>query len=285
MGSKIYLSSPSTPATSLSQDLYLNNNNEGSVSYQLPINVNIRDTFGNFITPLSVNKTGNVLDATMSIPNPNGVALQFPNPSHGASSNVGDVGWRSQNGWFDYVPPSYPEKYARLNSSLGANQWYQLLTNLTVNGVSNNNRFVDLSGIQGWAALNNLNLAVLDKLTGLMWTRSNLGVSQYATVISDALSYSVTINGNTYSDWYVPSMYELIQFFGTYQPNGAWNDPLTGLTIFPQSGLYWSSDRGSYGVPVQVSYAADGHSYGNITNLADQYARIYIHKAYNLISA
>jgi hypothetical protein len=270
---------------SLTKDLYVNSGLIGPFDSTSDVNVFLEDSIGNLITPTGSTLVGNDLTITANIPNPSGVALQFPIPSHGVSSNTGDVGWRVQNGWFDYVPPIYPTAYAELDYTLGVNCFYRLKNALSVNSVSSTNRFVDLSGVQGWAALNNLNAATLDKLTGLMWTRSNFGNTNYSTTISNALSYSVTINGVVYSDWYTPSMYELVQFFGTISPNGAWNDPISGLTIYPFSASFWSSDRGAYGVPITSVYAADGHSFGNVVNLADQYGQIRVHKAYNLISA
>jgi len=282
MSGNIYISSPTA---SLNQDIYLEGALQGQVSYQSPIYVELEDGSGTPITPTSSTLVGNTLTAVLPTPAPSGVALQFPIPSRGVSSNTGDVGWRVQNGWFDYVPPIYPTAYAELDYTLGVNCFYRLKNALSVNSVSSTNRFVDLSGVQGWAPLNNLNAATLDKLTGLMWTRSNFGNTNYSTTISNALSYSVTINGVVYSDWYTPSMYELVQFFGTISPNGAWNDPISGLTIYPFSASFWSSDRGAYGVPITAVYAADGHSFGNISNLSDQYGQIRVHKAYNLISA
>jgi hypothetical protein len=270
---------------SLTKDLYVNSGLIGPFDSTSDVNVFLEDSIGNPITPTGSALVGNDLTITANIPNPSGVALQFPNPSRGVSLNNYDTGWRSQNGWFNYVPPTYPEKYAELDTTLGANQWYRLKTALTVNGVTSTNRFVDLSGVQGWAALNNLNAATLDKLTGLMWTRTNFGNASYTTALTNAFSYSVTINGVTYDDWYIPSFYEFIQFFGTYSPTGAWLDPFSGLTIYPFSASFIIADRTNSGVPVSSVYDASGHLYGNFVNLSDQFAQIRIHKVTNLISA
>ena len=284
MSGNIYISSPAPTPTILNQDINLNSVLQGQVSYASPINVFLEDSLGNPITPTGSVLVGNDLTATLATPNPSGVALQFPFPSRGVSLNTFDTGWRAQNGWFNYTPPAYPAKYAQLDTTLGANQWYRLKTALSVNGVNSTNRFVDLSGVQGWAALNNLNAAVLDKLTGLMWTRTNFGLAQYATSLTNAASYSVTINGVLYDDWYVPSIYEMAQFFGTYSPSGAWIDPISGLTIYPFSASFMMSDRTSSAIPITAFYDASGHLHDAYTNGSDQQSQIRVQKVTNLIS-
>jgi len=285
MGSKIYLSSPASTPTALTQDLYINNVNVGAVSYQTPIFVNLQDGGATPVTPISVSKPANVATVTLPTPAPSGVALQFPIPSKVVSLNTYDTGWRTQNNWFNYTPPAYPAKFAELDNTLGITSVYKLKTALTVNGVSSTERFVDLSGVQGWAALNNLNAAFLDKLTGLLWTRTNFGVTGYPTALTNANSYSVTINGTLFDDWYVPSMFEFNQCFGTISPNGAWFDGLTGQTIMPFSGSsFMLADRTSGGYPIAFNYDASGHLYSFYTNGSDQHGQIRIHKATNLIS-
>jgi hypothetical protein len=284
MSGNIYISPPAPTPTILNQDINLNSVLQGQVSYNTDINVFLEDSLGNPITPTGSVLVGNDLTATLATPNPSGVALQFPIPSKIVSLNTYDTGWRTQNNWFDYVPPTYPAKYAELNKTLGITSFYELKTDLTVNGITNKQRFVDLSGVQGWAALNNLNAAFLDKLTGLLWTRTNFGATNYPTALTNANSYSVTINGTLFDDWYMPSMFEFVQCFGTISPNGAWSDGITGLTIMPFSANFHLADRLSSTYAISSSYAADGHQYSVFTNGSDQQSQIRIHKAYNLIS-
>ena len=269
---------------SLTKDIYVNNANIGAFDSTSDVKVYLQDPGAVPITPVSSVLVGNDLTITANIPVPSGVALQFPIPSKVVSLNTYDTAWRAQNNWFNYTPPAYPAKYAELDNTLGVTSVYRLKTALTVNGVTSKERFVDLSGIQGWPALNNLNAAFLDKLTGLLWTRTNFGLSNYPTALTNADSYSVTINGTLFDDWYMPSMFEFNQCFGTISPNGAWVDGLTGLTIMPFSATFMLADRTSSGFPIASTYDASGHLYSIFTNGSDQHGQIRIHKATNLIS-
>lgn len=270
---------------SLTKDIYVNTGLIGPFDSTSDVNVFLEDTGGNPITPTSSVLVGNDLTITANIPVPSGVALQFPIPSKVVSLNTYDTAWRAQNNWFNYTPPAYPAKYAELDNTLGVTSVYKLKTALTVNGVTSKERFVDLSGVQGWPALNNLNAAFLDKLTGLLWTRTNFGLATYPTALTNADSYSVTINGTLFNDWYVPSMFEFNQCFGTISPNGAWADGLTGQIIMPFSGSsFILADRTSGGFPIAFNYDASGHLYSFYTNGSDQHGQIRIHKATNLIS-
>lgn len=295
--SAIDIKSP-TASTSLTQDLYINNVNVGAVSYQTPIFVNLQDVATTPVTPISVSKPANVATVTLPTPAASGVALQRPTPSSGISYRNYDTGWRAQNGWYAYTPPAYPAKYAQLDTTAGVNQWYKLNTALTVNGVSSTNRFVDLSGVQGWAALNNLNYAVLDKLTGLMYTRTFIGISSgsanWVANMNNAFANSVVINGNTYADWYMFSLAEAVSLFGTYlTTSSTFVDPFSGLSIL--TGVPTSSANpivtadaqsvspslGSQGYTTQN---ATGGNYGGVnTNVAANYT-LWVHDASNLIS-
>ena len=279
---------------SLTKDLYVNSGLIGPFDSTSDVNVFLEDSIGNLITPTGSALVGNDLTITANIPNPSGVALQRSNPAYGTSFRTFDTGWRAQNGWFDYTPPAYPAKYAQLDTTLGANQWYRLKTALTVNGVTNTQRFVDLSGVQGWAALNNLNLAVLDKLTGLMFTRvpasSGGGSANWINQITTtAPAYSVTINGNTYSDWYVAGFDELQKFWGNYAPSGNWVDPISGLTIMNTNYTrVCTADGNPNGSAISaISYSAGGASGGfwssTNTNETTNYY-FYVHDVKNLIS-
>ena len=295
MSGSIYISTPSSTPVSLSQDIYLEGALQGQVGYQSPIYVELQNNAGVPITPTGSTLVGNTLTATLATPTPSGVALQFPNPSQGISTRLYDTGWRAQNGWYAYTPPVYPAKYAQLDTTLGANQWYRLKTALSVNGVSSTNRFVDLSGVQGWSALNNLNLAVLDKLTGLMITRTPIttgggSATWISQITTTSQSYTATINGNTYSDWYVIGLSELMAIFGTYVGTTTnWVDPTTSLAIMPANysrvvtaDVDWSAPTIS--TCAYACQAINGGCYVqyNTNTLANTF--FYVHDAKNLIS-
>lgn len=246
----------------LTKDIYVNTSLVGPFDATSDVNVFLEDTGGNPITPTSSVLVGNDLTITANIPNPSGVALQFPKGSIRTSYQNYDSGWRTQNNVYNYTPPTYPAKFAKLDYTAGANWWYTLETPLTVNGVTSTERFVDLSGVQGWPALNNLNYAVLDKLTGLIISRTpfsvGAGSASYQTFLNNQYALSVTINGNIYSQWFAVGVNEWNAVFGNVCPSGNWIDPSSGLSIFPSgvttrtllsqpfnaSGFIWCSISG-----------------------------------------
>lgn len=273
----------------LTKDIYVNNGLVGPFDSTSDVNVFLEDTGGNPITPTSSVLVGNDLTITANIPNPSGVALQFPTPSQYPSYTTGDVGWRAQNAWFNYTPPTYPAKYAELAENLGANNWYRLKTALTVGGVTSTERFVDVNGVQSWGILNNANLAVVDKLTGLMFRRGFAGNANYATQNSSALAYSVTINGQLYDDWYLMSLGEYARIFAGYVTSNNWLDPISGLTItstLANNSSLWLSDSvppNSFNSKMRVIFV-NGFSYYSDTFNTDPLSGIYVRNASNLIS-
>lgn len=282
---------------SLNQSIYLDSVLQGQVSYQSPINVNLQDSGGTPILPTSSALVGNTLTATLATPNPSGVALQFPKPIQGVSYRNYDVGWRAQNNWYDYNPPAYPQQYAQLDYGQGADSWYKLKYPLRVNGVLSTERFVDLSGVQGWSALNNLNLAVLDKLTGLMFTRFTIssagGAANWIAQFTTAFNYSVTILGNTYSDWYLMGASEATAIWGMYLPTTNWVDPLSSQIIV--SNAAFGSNRiclaesqaasPSFVCQGYTPQVATGGIYNQINTNETLNNYFYVHNARNLISA
>jgi len=277
-------------STILNQDIFLEGVLQGQISYKSPVNVYLEDSLGNTITPTGSVLVGNDLTATLATPNPSGVALQRPIGDQFVSFRTGDTGWRVQNSWFYYTPPTYPAKFAKLNNMTTAGYWYTLETALTVNGVSSTERFVDAAGVQSWSALNNLNLSVIDKLTGLMFTRRQItGSFNWNNSIDNALTYSATINGNTYSDWYVMSLVEFSLIFGCYgTPN--WTDPVSSQIIFPfqNTDAFFLSD--TINRPFS-DYAYSGGMnqsteliIGSTPKLSTRNIAIYIHDVSNLIS-
>jgi hypothetical protein len=162
---------------------------------------------------------------------PSGVSfLSFPTPSQRTSFVTGDEGDRVQNGWYNNVPPIYPKTYAQLDYT-SVNFNFVLKNPLVVNGVSSTTRFVDINGVQTFTPLNNGNVAVIDKLTGLMFQKVGIITGTFANSITAALNYSIIINGVTYNDWYLPSIQEYLLIFGE-QNNSYLTDTQTGVAIY-----------------------------------------------------
>lgn len=286
------LPAPSMPPAN--SDLYFNGALEGVITCGTDVNVILEDSGGNLITPDSVNLSGNDLTIVYDAPPaPAGVALQFPVPDAHTSYRTGDVGWRLQNGWFDYVPPVAPAKYARLNYSLGINYWYNLLTALTVGGTSNTLRFVDVDGGQTFSSTGNKDKVVIDKLTGLMWVRDPRvagGANKlWDDAIDTALAYSVTVNGVTYDDWFLPSMTEIVGLFPTdIAQSGMFQGLVTLIDPgIPATQLLWTStttsqSNTSRAMRLETSTSRIAMSFG--TKTTDLYATYMCRKAYNLIS-
>jgi hypothetical protein len=277
---------------SLTKDLYVNSGLIGPFDSTSDVNVFLEDSIGNPITPTGSALVGNDLTITANIPNPNGVALQFPIGDQFVSYRNGDTGWRVQNAWYYYIPPSYPAKFAKLKNTTTSDYWYTLETPLTINGVTSTERFVDASGIQGWSMLNNLNLSVVDKLTGLMFTRTRSGLSKsWTQSIDDALAYSVVINGNTYSDWYLMSLQEAITIFGNYVTSPTWVDPISLQTIyaFQNSATMHFSDTKNQGFFDQATYGFINTTvrdlqFGILSKATGLNTQIFVHDVRNLIS-
>jgi len=213
----------------------VNSVDEGDVVSVKTIDVNLEDSLGAPVVPTSVGLVGNTL--TIEVPSggsPSGVLFQFPHCSRYTSFRDGDEGWRLQNGWYDYTPPSNPATIAELDNSIGANFFYQLKNPLVVNGVSSVRRFVDVDGGQTWSATGNKNLVFIDKLTGLMYTRTDLDGTNttWNNAIDGALSHSIVVNSITYDDWYLMANPECISTFGSFcEITGGWTDPINSTTI------------------------------------------------------
>lgn len=269
------------------QDIEVNGVNEGAIPSVGTIEIDITDGT-NPVTPNNVSVVGRTV--AVEVPSgggsPSGVLLQFPTPSQYTSFRTGDEGWRAQNGWYDYTPPAQPAAIAELDYT-SASQWYLLKNDLIVNGVASKRRFVDLNGVQTWGATNNVNAAVLDKLTGLMFTRL-VGGAQWVGSIDNAQTYSVTINGVVYNDWYLMSLNEAVAIFGTFfTPN--WTDPLTSANIWGKSQVlsYLATTQpNATGNAFRLFGGTNGNHYdtpGKSAGGADM--SVYVRKAFNLITA
>lgn len=212
-------------------DVNFNGTLEGQANATIPLNVNLTDGVSD-VTPTSVTLTGNDLDIV--IPPaviPTGVLLQFPIPDQYTSYRTGDVGWRAQNSWFNYTPPTNPKVIAQLDYSLGANYWARLTQNLVVGGVSNKLRFVDVDGGQTFSATGSKDLITIDKLTGIGMRRITTGNGNWDTQIDNALAYSIVVGGITYSNWYLASAIECITLFGLGRSSNSMTDPISSIVL------------------------------------------------------
>jgi len=275
---------------SLTKDLYVNSGLIGPFDSTSNVDVFLKDSIGNLITPTGSTLVGN--DLTINLPISSGIIFQFPSPSQCTSYAIGDTGWRYQNGWYNFNPPAYPAKKAELDPTAGANTWFVLKTPLTVGGISSTVRFVDINGQQTFSAANNGNVAVIDKLTGLMFTRNISANGQtWAQQLSGALSYSVTINSITYDDWYLIGHSDWMSIFGFVAITTTFTDTLSGINLIALSSV---ADRQvrvadtSPNNPLNVSYGWEFGFYSPTSGLnksSTNLARvIYVRDARNLIS-
>jgi hypothetical protein len=210
----------------------VNSVDSGDVVSVKTIDVNLEDSLGDPVTPTSVGLVGNTL--TIEVPSgstPSGVLLQFPQPDQYTSYRTGDVGWRAQNNWFNYTPPTNPKSIAELDYTLGANYWARLKNPLIVGGVSNTLRFVDVDGGQTFSATGNKNLITIDKLTGIGMRRITTGNGNWDTQIDNALALSLVVGGVTFSDFYLVSALESVLLFGLGRSFNSMTDPISSVVL------------------------------------------------------
>jgi hypothetical protein len=226
-------------------------------------------------------RTINIVVPTGSTPS--GVAFQMPKPSQYESFRTGDTGSRFQTGWYDITQPTTPKVYAEIDSTKN-NGLYLMKNNLVVNGISSARRFVDVDGGQTFSATNNKNAVVIDKLSGLMYTRNNqVGAGgTWNDMIDQALTYSIVVNGVTYDDWYMADRSELEQAIGA----GYLSDPNTSVALFNQANAtqWTSATRISSSTN---AYYYDIVSFGILTlaKTTGGQRTILVRKAHNLITA
>jgi hypothetical protein len=217
-------------------DVNFNSNLEGQANATNPLNVNLTDGV-NPVAPTSVLLTGNDLDIVIPSPViPSGVLFKTIQPSQYTSYRTGDEGWRVQNGWYDYTPPTNPAAVAELDFT-SANALFVLANPLVVNGVSSTTRFVDVNGIQAFSATGNANLVIIDKLTGLMFTRTSVTGGNWDNGIDAALALIYTVNSMVLDDWFLYSKLEAQNLY-----NGQ-TDTQTSVSLFTTSLSYdtWTS--------------------------------------------
>lgn len=243
--------------------------------------IRLRDQSNNVVPLVSSSIAGSQVTLNINnYPAPSGVAFKVIPCSQYTTYNTEDEGWRMQNGWWDYVPPTYPEKVAELDYSIGANFHYQLKTSLRVGSVSSTTRFVDVDGGQTWSATQNKNYATIDKLTGLMFIRwSDLIVAKvYTTAITDCAAFSFTIGGVTYDDWYIASLAEFAAIFGTFAKSGAWLDPRTSAAITSGSSGGFITGRLFTSTTRQDVLPATEVVCGRLDNTFSQYGGLSVSK-------
>jgi hypothetical protein len=222
-------------------------------------------------------------------PKLDGVLFKTIEPVQYTSFQTGDEGWRVQNGFYNYTPPTNPKVIAELDFSIGANYFWKLKNPLIVNGVSSTERFVDLNGTQIFSATNNRNIAVIDKLTGMMFTRTDVvGVAlSWSLSVSEALIYSVVINSVTYDDWFLISMPEIVNVIQIGNTTNFQVDPITSATILNYFANVWHT-ASTFTDNTGFDYVLENvtvNKAGVTLRGKNNWRQIYIRNARNLITA
>jgi len=264
-------------------DVNFNGTLEGQADTTIPIEVNLADGV-NPVTPTSVALTGNDLDIVIPAPVvPSGVLFKTIEPSQYTSYRTGDEGWRVQNGFFDYTPPTNPKAVAELDFT--SPNFFNVLKNpLVVNGVSSTTRFVDVNGIQTFSVTGNANLVVIDKLTGMMYTRDNPAVATWNNLIDIALSYSLVVNTINYNDWYLASFNEYKNTVHDYAGILPYVDTLTNIRLFSfQNNNHTSTTYPNNTIDAFV-YGTVSRYFFNLNKTIDL-SSFFITNARNLITA
>ena len=236
------------------------------------------------VVPTSFTITGRTIDIVVPTGStPSGVAFQMPKPSQYESFRTGDTGSRFQTGWYDITQPTTPKVYAEIDSTKN-NGLYLMKNNLVVNGISSARRFVDVDGGQTFSATNNKNAVVIDKLSGLMYTRNNqVGAGgTWNDMIDQALTYSIIVNGVTYDDWYMADRSELEQAIG----GGYLSDPNTSVALFNQSNAtQWTSATRISSSTNAYYYDIVSFGIATLAKATGGQRTILVRKAHNLITA
>ena len=226
---------------------------------------------------------------------PSGVLLQFPIGEEYTSYRTGDEGWRMQNGWYNYIAPTNPKVIAQLDRTVGSNYWFKLKSAISVGGNSNTLRFVDVDGLQAWGTTDNKDKITIDKLTGLGFYRKTAdlgGASNWNGAIDSALTFSVVVNGVTFSDFYLMSREEMLATFGELYETGSGYlyDILTSQIFWYEAGnstLVWTGTIQSNSGGSSAYYKGWNPSTyitGAAIGATSPY-RVYVFDATSLISA
>jgi hypothetical protein len=226
---------------------------------------------------------------------PSGVLLQFPVGEQYTTYRTGDEGWRMQNGWYNYIAPTNPKVIAQLDRTVGVNYWFKLKSAISVGGNSNTLRFVDVDGLQAWGTTGHKDKITIDKLTGLGFYRKSAdlgGTGNWNSAIDNALTFSVVVNGVTYSDLYLMSREGMLATLGEVPATSGINltDAITGQVFFSLAigdGLKWTATiQSNTGGGNAYFKGWNPSTYLTSTSIANtSIYRMYVFDATSLISA
>jgi hypothetical protein len=238
--------------------------------------------------PTSFTITGRTIDIVVpSGSSPSGVLFKTIEARQRTSYRTGDEGWRSQNGWFDYTPPTNPKAIAELDYT-SANFFNVLKNPLVVNGVSSTTRFVDINGLQTFSPPLTAGLVSIDKLTGYMLIRLTSAIissANWNTTIDFAESYSLVVNGITYDDWYLPTESEYTEFYHQFAGVNPEIDTLTGIRVVADYGNQWTSTTYANATTQAKYYQRSDRSIKNYNKTDALSGVLLIRNARNLITA
>jgi hypothetical protein len=230
-----YVSSVNSGGTLIlpNQTININSTGSGLIPSVGTIGINLTDSgSGAIITPTSTTITGRNIDIKFPTPSPilSGVLFKTIEPVQYTSYRNRDEGWRVQNGFYNYTPPTNPKTIAELDYS--QTNYFNILKNpLVVNGISSTVRFVDVDGGQTFSATGNKNQVVIDKLTGMMYQRDiPFTVLSWNTWIDNSATFTLTVNSIIYSNWFVVSFPELFNIFNR-QTTQRFRDNATSVNI------------------------------------------------------
>jgi hypothetical protein len=266
-------------------DVFFNEGFKGSIDSSLPILVQLSDG-STLITPNEAILFENYLDIIIPPPvTPSGVLFETIKPSQYTSYRTGDEGWRVQNGFFNYTPPTNPKVIAELDMT-STNFFNVLKSPLIVNGVSSTTRFVDVNGIQAFSGTGNADKVVIDKLTGLMYTRGFIPVVfSWNNVIDNALSYSIIVNSITYDDWFVPSFSEINTLIHNFAGIVVNNDTLTNVLLWQPQNNCWTSTTSPINTSSARRFLTVLRSIDSVDKTVSDVYPMYVRNARNLITA
>jgi hypothetical protein len=267
-------------------NINVNSSPIGQIENWQTIEVDLEDSGGNPVIPTNINLTGNTLTLEVNAGiTPAGVAFQKVDADQYTSYRTGDIGWRLQNGWYDFFNPPNPKAIAELDPAAGLNWWFVLKNPLVVGGVSSTVRFVDVDGLQVFPSANDKDLVVIDKLTGLMYTRTDLLDSTWNNFIDNALAYSIVVDGVTYDDWFGASLYELYSIYNRQSiSTNSIIDSATSVTVLAPGGFPWSASTRRNSTTLAYIFRPF-ESFEQSENKGNTHRQIYVRKAYNLITA
>jgi len=222
-----------------------------------------------------------------------GSLLQWVIGMEYTSFRTGDEGWRLQNGFYPYTPPTYPLTIAQLDLTLGVNYFWRLKQASTVNGVTSTIRFVDVDGGQTYSATGDKDRITIDKLTGLGFYRKVAdlgGLKTWNNAVDDAVAFSTVVNGVTYNTWYIASLEDFRKIFGEEGSVSGNNmiDPLSSINVFlfpAGTPEFWTATtQMNSGGGNAYSKGYNPSTYTRPQAKTSTYLSMYIFDARNLIS-